>query len=62
MMNLAFKFSYVDIRFPLQNTLISIHTANRMLKSFVCVCVYTTYGRFYFIKLQFTAVAINIYT
>jgi len=37
MMNLAFKFRDVEIRFPLQNILISIHTANRMLKRFVCV-------------------------
>ena len=37
MMNLDFKFSDVEIRFPLQNILISIHTANRMLKSFVCL-------------------------
>ena len=53
MMNLAFKFTDVEIRFPLPNILISIDTANRMLKSFIA---YTIYGRFCFLKLQFTVV------
>ena len=59
MTNLAFKFSDVEIRFPCKMFFISIHTDNRMLK---VSCAHTTDRRFYFLKLQFTFVAIIIYT